>query len=64
LQAEKRFVADSGEAFFASSGTTFRMLYNGSVVIASGGKNSRLFYNKAIYNVPMTKGKEPQAQTQ
>ena len=34
------------------------MLYNGSIVIASGGKNSRLFYNKTIINVPMTKGKE------
>ena len=34
------------------------MLYNKSVVIASGGKNSRLFYNKTIIDVPMTKGKE------
>ena len=40
LAAEQRFVADSGEAFFASSGTNIRMPYNGSVVIASGGKNS------------------------
>ena len=32
LPAEQRFVADSGEAFFASSGTNIRMLYNGSVV--------------------------------
>src|SRR6188474_1030470 len=58
LSAEKRFVADSGEAFFASSGTNIRMLYNGSIVMASGGKNSRLFYNKTIFDVPMTKGKE------
>ncbi len=58
LPQEKRFVADSGEAFFASSGTNIRMLYNGSIVMASGGKNSRLFYNKTIFNVPMTKGKE------
>ncbi len=34
LPAEERFVADSGEAFFASSGTNFRMLYNRSVIIA------------------------------
>jgi len=58
LPAEKRFVADSGEAFFASSGTNIRLLYNRSVVIASGGKNSRLFYNNTIFNLPMTKGKE------
>src|SRR4030095_11804367 len=35
LPAEKRFVADSGEAFFASSGTNIRLLHNESVVIAS-----------------------------
>jgi hypothetical protein len=28
------------------------------VVIASGGKNSRLFYDKRVIDVPMTKGKE------
>jgi photosystem II stability/assembly factor-like uncharacterized protein len=58
LPFEERFVADSGEAFFASSGTNIRMLYNGSVAIASGGKNSRLFYDKTVFEVPMTKGKE------
>src|SRR6187399_1547382 len=51
LPADQRFVADSGEAFFASSGTNIRMPYNGSVVIASGGKNSRLFYDKRIVDV-------------
>jgi len=58
LPIEERFVADSGEAFFASSGTNIRMLFNRSVVIASGGKNSRLFYDKTVFNLPMTKGKE------
>lgn len=58
LPAEKRFVADSGEAFFASSGTNIRLLHNESVVIASGGKNSRLFYDKIVFDLPMTKGKE------
>ncbi len=53
-----RPIADSGEAFFASSGTNIRFLYNKSVVLASGGKNSRLFYNKTIYDLPMAKGKE------
>ena len=58
LAAEERFVADSGEAFFASSGTNLRYLYNQSLVVASGGKNSRLFYDKTIIDLPMTKGKE------
>lgn len=58
LPANERPVADSGEAFFASSGTNLRYLYNQSLVLASGGKNSRLFYNKETIEVPMTKGKE------
>jgi len=58
LPADERFVADSGEAFFAASGTNLRCLYNQSLVLASGGKNSRLFYDKTILDVPMTKGKE------
>src|SRR6187549_1424002 len=56
LAAEERFVADSGEAFFASSGTNFRYLFNQSLIMASGGKNSRLFYDKTVFNLPMTKG--------
>lgn len=58
LPAQERFVADSSEAFFAASGTNIRMLYNGSIILASGGKNSRLFYDKTILDVPMTKGTE------
>lgn len=58
LPADQRPVADSGEAFFASSGTNLRYLYNRSLILASGGKNSRLFYNNDILDVPMTKGKE------
>ena len=58
LSAGDRPVADSGEAFFASSGTNLRYLYNHSLILASGGKNSRLFYNNETFPVPMTKGKE------
>ncbi|HJS55007.1 MAG TPA: YCF48-related protein [Chitinophagaceae bacterium] len=58
LPAEERPVADSSEAFFASSGTNIRYLSNKSIVMASGGKNSRLFYDKSVYDLPMTKGKE------
>jgi hypothetical protein len=58
LPESERQVADSGEAFFASSGTNLRYLYNQSLILASGGKNSRLFYNKDVFYPPMTKGKE------
>ena len=58
LPAAERPIADSGEAFFASSGTNLRYIYNESLILASGGKNSRLFYNNEILQVPMTKGKE------
>ena len=58
LPASERQVADSGEAFFASSGTNLRYLYNQSWILASGGKNSRVFYNKDVFYPPMTKGKE------
>lgn len=58
LPADERPIADSSEAFFASSGTNTRYLYNKSIVYGSGGKNSRLFYDKDVFQVPMTKGKE------
>jgi hypothetical protein len=58
LPSSERPAADSGEAFFASSGTNIRFLYNYSVLMASGGKNSRLFYDKDVSNIPMTKEKE------
>jgi len=58
LPSNERPVADSGEAFFASSGTNLRYLNNKSLIIASGGKNSRIFYNNEMIDVPMTKGKE------
>jgi hypothetical protein len=58
LPAEERPKADSGEAFFAASGTNVRFLYNQTLVMASGGKNSRLFYNNQPIDIPMIKGKE------
>ena len=58
LPADERPAADRGEAFFASSGTNLRYLYNESLIIASGGKNSRVFYNMETIDVPMTNGKE------
>jgi hypothetical protein len=58
LPATERATADSSEAFFASSGTNLRFLYNNSLILASGGKKSRLFYDNEVFNLPMTKGKE------
>ena len=58
LSADERPIADSSEAFFASSGTNIRYLYNKSIVYGSGGKNSRFFYDDRVMQVPMTKGKE------
>jgi photosystem II stability/assembly factor-like uncharacterized protein len=58
MPADQRPTAESGEAFFASSGTNIRYLSNGSVVFVSGGKNSRVFYNYMPLETSMTKGKE------
>jgi hypothetical protein len=58
MPADQRPVAESGEAFFASSGTNIRYLSNGSVVFVSGGKNSRVLYNYMPFETNLTKGKE------
>ena len=41
--ADKRPTADSGEAFFASSGTNIRLFGSEKIFYVSGGKKSRLF---------------------
>lgn len=58
VDKELRPKADTGEAFFAASGTNVRFLSNGSLVFVSGGKNSRLFYDYTPFETLMTKGKE------
>jgi len=51
-------VPDSGEAFFASSGTNVRVFANGDYFIASGGRRSRLFRNNTPSDLAVMQGKE------
>ncbi|MBV9989124.1 MAG: oxidoreductase [Chitinophagaceae bacterium] len=47
-----------GEAFFASSGTNIRIVDTHTVILASGGKASRLFYKNHFEPLPIMQGKE------
>ncbi len=49
---------DSGEAFFAASGTNIRYFRNGRFYLVSGGKKSRLFSNNGVRPMPVIQGKE------
>ncbi len=49
---------DSGEAFFAASGTNIRLFRNGKFFLVSGGTRSRLFTADGTYNIPIVQGKE------
>lgn len=55
---EKRPVADSGEACFASSGTNVRLLKSNKEIFISGGATSHLYYNKTKKMLPIVQGKE------
>ena len=57
-EAEKRPVVDSGEAFFAASGTNIRLMINRDFYAVSGGKKSRLVTNSSITPLPIVQGKE------
>ena len=50
-------VVDSGEAFFAASGSNIR-LYDHKFFLVSGGTKSRLFTEKGNTILPVTQGKE------
>jgi hypothetical protein len=50
--------ADSGEAFFAASGTNVRALDRDESVLVSGGKSSRLFIRDSPTKLPVIQGKE------
>jgi hypothetical protein len=50
--------ADSGEAFFAASGTNVRALDRDESVLVSGGKSSRLFIRDSPTKLPIIQGKE------
>jgi hypothetical protein len=50
-------IADSGEAFFASSGTNVRKLSKQEAVFISGGTKSRLFIRDNKIDLPIVQGK-------
>lgn len=50
--------ADSGEAFFAASGTNVRALDLDESVLVSGGLSSRLFIRDEASRLPIVQGKE------
>lgn len=55
---ENRPAADSGEAFFAASGTNVRLFANNDYYIVSGGSRSRLITNSSATALPIIQGKE------
>ena len=57
-QAVNRPVADSGEAFFAASGTNIRLLNNKQFYAVSGGTKSRLITRQNATPLPIIQGKE------
>ncbi len=50
--------ADSGEAFFAASGSNIKLFSDGNFVIASGGLKSRLITSDDASLLPIVQGKE------
>jgi hypothetical protein len=58
IQAEKRPATDSGEAFFAASGTNIKVFRDGSYYLVSGGLKSRLITKKSASKLPLIQGKE------
>jgi hypothetical protein len=53
-----RPVADSGEAFFAASGTVVRALDRDESVLVSGGVRSRMYIRDKKIDLPIVQGKE------
>ena len=58
LPFDKRPLADSGEACFASSGTNIRAMDRDEACFVSGGLNSRLFSKKEANTLPLGIRKE------
>ncbi len=50
-------IADSGEAFFSSSGTNVRKLSKAEALFVSGGARSRLFIRDTKTDLPIVQGK-------
>ena len=55
---EKRPKADSGEAFFAASGSNIRFFRDGNYYLVSGGSKSRLITKNGSTKLPVIQGKE------
>lgn len=55
---DKRPILDSGEAFFAASGTNIRLFRENNFFLVSGGTKSRLFTKNGAFNLPIVQGKE------
>lgn len=55
---QRRWVANDGEAFFASSGTNIRYLKKNKYRLVSGGKSARWFDENGDHSLPIVQGKE------
>lgn len=55
---DKSVRTDSGEAFFAASGTNVRLFRNGEFFMVSGGRSSNLITNNNKTTLPILQGKE------
>lgn len=53
-----RMAADSGEAFFAASGTNIRLFSDRNFFLVSGGMRSRIITNTGYIDVPVIQGRE------
>jgi photosystem II stability/assembly factor-like uncharacterized protein len=58
VQESNRPIADSGEAFFAASGSNIKLFANDEYFIVSGGLRSRLISNSVATDLPIVQGKE------
>jgi photosystem II stability/assembly factor-like uncharacterized protein len=57
-ESNSKLAADSGEAFFAASGTNIRLFANNHFFLASGGKRSRVMTNSNTIDLPIIQGQE------
>lgn len=55
---DQRVITDSGEAFFAASGTNLRLFKEGRFYLVSGGTRSSLITQKGKTGLPLVQGKE------
>ena len=57
-QQQNKPVIDSGEAFFAASGSNVKLFMNDEYYMVSGGLRSRLISNSSVVDLPILQGKE------